>query len=495
MRRIVIFIIIFTLGCICTSALSPLMEKKHKEGITYFDKGEYKKALDCFKQILIKEPEATEIYNDLGLVYIKLGKSNEAIKQWLKALSLNPKFLVARYNLVRAYIDKKEYDEAILHLKTIIEQSPQEKKAYNTLGVIYWTKGQHDLAEINFKKAIKIEPDYKIALLNLARLYVEMATVQYQKLSNLDPKSKEIREEYRHILQVNQDASKLFLLGKLYQEEGALASAISEYRKAAQLDEKYGASSFINQALKMRESGYLEKAAENYEIALALGSAEKQIHYSLGEIYYLLKQYKKALAFLKRAVSLIPNFHYAHHYLGLTYYQLGQYDEAVLAFKKALALKDNYQTHYALGSTYEAMGKSTLARNEYKYAEKISPEAAKQIEMPPLFAEVQKFVKKWLEAWQNKDFETYPSYYSPQFCTNEINLEKWLKQKKFLFSTRDDIKINISHLKITQQGEITIVCFHQQYQDNKLQDKGEKCLYLEDKKGWHILKEEWHPIH
>ncbi|MCD6320344.1 MAG: tetratricopeptide repeat protein, partial [Candidatus Desulfofervidaceae bacterium] len=481
-------------------------EKDRQVGLTYFQAGQYKQAQRVFEKILTQAPKAVEVYNDLGMVYVKIGELDKAVKLWLKALSLNPNFLTARYNLIRAYIDKKEYDKAILHLKTIIKDFPHEVKAYNTLGVIYWVQGQTEQAEAVFKKAIEIKPDYSIARFNLARLYVGKAIIEYQQLYQQNPTNEELRAEYERILQVNPKSARAhFLLGKLYQEEGDFNKAIAEYRLAAGLDEEYGVSFFIHQAQMAKEDGQLEKAARNYEIALALAPEKKEIYYTLGEIYYLLKKYIKALSVLKKAAVALPEQAYVHHYLGLTYYQLGQYEKAMGAFKKALALKDDYQIHYGLGLTFEAMGKYDLARQEYERVLALNPHLGNQIKtklslVKPLSTKISSdtsikdFIQKWRNYWQHEDLAAYAACYSPRFYSQEMDLKAWLAWKQRIFSKRNNIKIEIKDLRINHTGKMTIACFHQYYRDDKHEDEGEKCLYLEKwQKDWRIIKEEWHP--
>ena len=501
LRFAIIFIIIFSSLYSISYALSPQMEEKHKEGITYIDNGEYKKALDCFKQILSKEPNASKVYNDLGLVYIKLGRSDEAIKAWLKALSLDPKFIMSRYNLIRAYIDKREYDRAISNLKVIIRQDPRQERAYNTLGVIYWTLGSHDLAEEQFKKAIAVKPDYKVAYLNLARFYIESAVLQYKKLYILSPNNKATREEYRRALQVDKYSSTShFLLGRLFQEEGNLDSAISEYGIAASLDKRYQAPFFIKEAQRLRAGGQMEKAAQDYEIALALDPKIKGGYYELGEIYYLLGQSEKAIPLLKKAVTLTPENAYGHHYLALSYYKLGNYNSALTEFKKALALGNDYQFHYGLASTYEAMGQYELAKAEYSKVIALYPKKAKEIKLHIAslksrpFLNVTSFIKRWSKAWENRDLKTYAACYSPDFHANGKNLKKWLEWKKRLFSIRSGIKIGIDNLKFNQKNDLLVACFRQSYKDNSHQDEGQKCLWLKNKDGWHIIEERWQPL-
>ncbi len=504
---VAILVLVFHLGYAFDSGL----QEKYDQGMEYFHQGRYQKAQEVFKKIITQDPSEAKVYNDLGMTYVKTGHLKKAVEVWEKGLNVNPSFLTIRYNLVKAYIDIHNYDKAIIHLKFIINNFPKEAKAYNTLGVVYWIQGRLEEAEAAFKKAILIEPSYKIAHFNLARLYLKKAILEYQVLYKSEQNNAKLREEYKRILKVNpQDAKSHFLLGQLYLQEGNFEQAISEYRLAARLDETYGYSLFIHKAIEARSQGDIQRAIQNYKIALNLVSNSKkqkqarQIYYELGKLYYLSQKYEDALFMFKRAVCLWPRYSYVYHYLGLTYFQLGEYSKAIEAFKKAILYENNYKSHYALASVYEKTGQYRLAQREYKQAIVLNPRLKDKIKIKSislsqrstargLNKEVKEFISHWLYLWQKRKFNEYAACYSAHFYTKGKNLRKWLEWKRHLFATRKNVNVKIDNLRIIPVNKIIMACFDQVYQDNVHMDKGLKCLYLHKaREGWKILKEEWH---
>ena len=162
--------------------------------------------------------------------------------------------------------------------------------------------------------------------------------------------------------------------------------------------------------------GWVESGAES--IKMALKYAQKAIEldntaalaYSLiGGVYFLQRQYEKAMAEGERAAALNPNgamgysflagvagclgrwedsINYAKksirldpfsqiisfHWLGRAYFMIGQYDEAIQTFKKALGVNPDYlPAHAFLAASYISLGRETEAAEEREEVLRINP--------------------------------------------------------------------------------------------------------------------------
>lgn len=102
------------------------------------------------------------------------------------------------------------------------------------------------------------------------------------------------------------------------------------------------------------------------------------------------------------------------------------------------------------------------------------------------------FLKSWVKAWQTKNIDTYLSYYSEHFYANKMNFKQWSWHKKNLNENYNRIKIQLSDPVVFEvDGEI-IVRTLQHYQSDKLEDYGEKFLYVKrEADGFKILSEQW----
>lgn len=78
-------------------------------GLTYYNKGEYNKAVIEFSKAIKANPGLVEAYNNLGVVYTRQGKLNRAMNTWEKALKINPVSIEVKWNMdkIRELIENK----------------------------------------------------------------------------------------------------------------------------------------------------------------------------------------------------------------------------------------------------------------------------------------------------------------------------------------------------------------------------------------------------
>ncbi|MGH9928935.1 MAG: tetratricopeptide repeat protein [Pyrinomonadaceae bacterium] len=81
-------------------------------GNAYADLGEYKEAIDAYKQAIELNPELSEPHNNLGLAYAASGQPAEAVAELKAAVQLKPDFAAAHFNLGVAYLQSDQKHEA-----------------------------------------------------------------------------------------------------------------------------------------------------------------------------------------------------------------------------------------------------------------------------------------------------------------------------------------------------------------------------------------------
>lgn len=172
---------------------------------------------------------------------------------------------------------------------------------YNYLGLIAHDQTRYVDAIEAFEKALKINPRYTEALLNLSILYNDMG--EYEKAKKLVKRSREDAKKRGAAIDPfirSKLANKHADVGDLYHGVGVFDMAVSEYRKALELEEGY-ADIRTKLAVCLRELG---KKAD-------------------------------ALAELKKAVQLSPEYADAQVQMGITYYSMGKTADARKVWKAA----------------------------------------------------------------------------------------------------------------------------------------------------------------
>jgi len=104
-------------------------------------------------------------------------------------------------------------------------------------------------------------------------------------------------------------------------------------------------------------------------------------------------------------------------------------------------------------------------------------------------------VLAWSEAWQNRDIDTYMSFYSSSFQSKGLDFERWREKKKEAFQQVSSIQVEISDLWVFIEDKQAVVSFIQRYSHPLFADIGEKTLVMvSDGFSWQIVSEEWKPI-
>ena len=148
-------------------------------------------------------------------------------------------------------------------------------------------------------------------------------------------------------------------------------------------------------------SSMMEKYCENdsqavMKLAEKVPEVEKddQYYYRLGNSFYELKEFQKAIEAYRKAVKIKKNKWEAWGNLGSTYDKIGEYKKSINAYQKVIKFKPEDDTvQYNLGSVYDELKEFQKAIEAYQKAVELNPD-------------------KW-EAWDNLglDYECYLQEY------------------------------------------------------------------------------------
>jgi tetratricopeptide (TPR) repeat protein len=146
-------------------------EQTYQAGVSYYDSGEYEKAVETFKRALQLSPNSAESYYHLGMAYGSLGRYREAIEAYKSAIQVKQDYAAAYYNLGHAYGNLKKYENAIRAFRLAIQYEPDKIDAYTALANAYFDSGKEEKAIDTFEAAIRRKPDNPYAYYNLGLLY------------------------------------------------------------------------------------------------------------------------------------------------------------------------------------------------------------------------------------------------------------------------------------------------------------------------------------
>jgi len=127
-------------------------------GLAYAEKGWQEKAIDLYKRCIVLDPSFPLAYVNLGVAYARTGQTGMAIENLEKALSLDPKNVVAYANLARAYGEAGQLEKAAENYGKAIALRPYDSAAYHGLGTAYVMLGRLDEALAEYTRFVALSP-------------------------------------------------------------------------------------------------------------------------------------------------------------------------------------------------------------------------------------------------------------------------------------------------------------------------------------------------
>ena len=119
----------------------------------------------------------------------------------------------------------------------------------------------------------------------------------------------------------------------------------------------------------LKQNTYWGNPVIFYERTLKYAPESPRIYTNLGNAYYCVGYYDKALLNLKKAIQIDRNYTYAYLNLANAYNKLGDKKEAIALYKKTIELDPFFsEAYYNLGNLYKSTGDKEGAINSYKKA-------------------------------------------------------------------------------------------------------------------------------
>lgn len=286
----------------------------------------WRSGLDFWGNMLKNAPGKARIHNNYGVeLSQKLQKYHESIPYFQHAISMDKYYPDPHNNLAVVYAYLNRLDDAIKEMKEGLRINPNYAEGYNNIAAFYLQKGSYDAAEQYLKNALRIRPNYGKAFFNLSRVYSEqgkndLAIVQ---LKNACTKA-DLDNSFGFSVYAR------FALDNKYFED-----AIFAYNKLIELEPNNLDHYFcLGNAYNL--GGKLEDAIKTYEYAHAKAPHDIRLISNLGDTYFKLKDYTKALSYFEQ-VDLNQAPQLAIH-IADCYLQLGNINQSKSILEKLIAL-------------------------------------------------------------------------------------------------------------------------------------------------------------
>ncbi len=142
-------------------------------GNAYFEYNKnYDKIIYYYKQILNRNPNYENVYNNISLIFSKLKDVDYKIKVYKELYKINPNRYDINYNLGLLYGRyKKNYIKALHYLQRAIKINPNNAQSYKDMGVLYGLLHEFKKSAEVLQIAVKLDKNDPQVFYNLGITY------------------------------------------------------------------------------------------------------------------------------------------------------------------------------------------------------------------------------------------------------------------------------------------------------------------------------------
>ena len=313
----------------------PKAYRNYIEGLNHFNRGDFRKSIEFFKEAIDIDPEFASAYRNLSIAYSNLGFRAERKKSLQKAMELSDRISEReRYRIEAEYYgySEKTYDKAIEAFNKLLQLYPEAGYARNNFGKGYRDLEMWDKAIEQFQWHIQNKVEYYQPYVNLAVCY--MAKGWYEK-------AREILQNY--LDNQSDHPGVRYYLACNYLCQGKYDLALVEAEKGLALNPAFYRNQIANAdilhcqgSLAEAEKGYQKLIQYKEPAAHAWGLAK------LASLHLTQGRFKEAKEHLERGIDWAKsvgekwaesNFHW---YLGYAYLKSGNPEMALKEFENSL---------------------------------------------------------------------------------------------------------------------------------------------------------------
>ncbi|HEX6190554.1 MAG TPA: tetratricopeptide repeat protein, partial [Pyrinomonadaceae bacterium] len=346
--------------------LSDRLSEKDKLNITAWyavANQDYSLAMRSFQEIVARYPLDVEAYGRLGRLLRGENRLHEAIEVFKQGLIIDSDAPDLYNGLGQALSDLARHDEAIAMFQRYVQLAPNEANAHDSLGMGYQWAGRYDEAVQEYERALALKPDFYISVIHLGN-------TRYQQ-----GRYREALEQFqRYIagsLTVEERKRGLAGIAQVQWSRGRVAEAERAVRHALPGDPPSSSAMMVTlekvdlttaEKYKQIIEGIRTKDRGTRGNLRFLLYGEGRIELKKGRAAEAIEKFKEAL----RHRAPIWNIDPMEDCLANAYLELGRHDEAIAEYERILKLNPNYpRVHYHLARAYTAKNQTDLAHAAY----------------------------------------------------------------------------------------------------------------------------------
>lgn len=279
-----------------------IAEINYKNGLTLVNEGKLDAGIDKIIGATITNPHEDKFYRNLAQLFII------QIRENLNNQNLNQEDRTNKVQLGINNAINSASRATVLNSKNVANWVIRGSVYQNLMPLI---EGSDVWAIKSYEEALRLEPNNPSTQTEIARTYVNGATLLSNKTQKDEQTNKQINEY--------------------------LNKAAEAYEKAIEIKPDYSPAHF-ELALVFASQGRIKEAIVKMENSKKLNPKDVGVAFQLGVLYYKDSQFNKAKTEFERTIALDENYSNAHYFLGLILDKEGNREEAIKHFEKIAQL-------------------------------------------------------------------------------------------------------------------------------------------------------------
>ena len=355
-------------------------------------KGKKAEALGLYAKALEINPNSAPIYANLGSFYAEQKKWQEALDYYQQAIIIDPNLAGAYRSLARIWEELGDTEQALDCLCLAVNLEPEKLSAseYFSFGDRLDRAGKLKEASIFYIHGVRLNPQAPTQLARLVKILEELeewqqAVVFYHQLMSLSngesaDDNLALTKPIKHLLSKSKSSANQHQV--VQQLPQAITPSPNNTPKSEAKSASILPSSIVaqqpNSAISWHNLGNSYgrkqqwlKAISCYQESLELDPHLVQTYRNLAKVYLKIAKKEQAILCWFKAFNLKPDLAKPQEHFGLAQhlFQLGQVDKAIACLRHAIKLNPNFhQAYLVLGKLLTTQGKTDEAKACYARA-------------------------------------------------------------------------------------------------------------------------------
>ena len=358
--------------------------------------GELDKAALNIDKTLVLEPDWIDAHLLQANILIRQGHNAEALKKLAETTAEYPDEIRLRLYYARKLIDEKQYEQAREQFHEVLEREPAHADALYAMGLLGLQVKKLDEAQASFEKLLKTgkrsyEANYYLGELYEIKKQPQQAIHHYQgvkknpqhidaqiRIASLLARMGKLDEARSQLHRVHVPNLEIQL--RLYMAEGELLGAAGQAGEAFELytlalEQMPGNARLLYaRALIAEKLDRLDIAIQDLELILKNEVANIEALNALG--YTLVDKtgrIQEGMGYIEKALAAKPDDPAIMDSMGWGYYRLGKYDKALEFLRRAYTKMPDPEIASHLGEVLWVSGDQAAARKIWDEALQQTP--------------------------------------------------------------------------------------------------------------------------